>query len=119
MWRVLKDGMAATSYVRVPNPDGEGYAYGEVPDHRARIASVGLAAQLLRMMPESAGVKVDVNTGGQPGDDAINVTASERLSELEAAGGSREPIIAAVEGLLATLKGAAGAGQGAQGAGKA
>lgn len=114
IFSVLHDGMGATMYVRAADGSERGYGYVSVPDHHARLASVNIMAKLLRIAPEAQGASVTVNAAGMAlEDDAINVTASERLDELERAGGSREPILAAVRGLLETLeKGQAGQAKG-------
>lgn len=109
----LRRNMKAKKSQRIESADREaGYSYETVDDGMTQVASARALAQILRLMP-SGGASVTVNAGGTAGAEAIDVTASERLNELEAAGGSREPIIAAVKGLLATLEGAQATAQGA------
>ena len=96
------------------------YTYVEAPDHPTRIAAANVLSKVLRIQP-TAGANVSValhGAGGLPGDDAIDVTAIDRLAEYESVGGNREDVLVGARALIATLEGAQGASGAAQGPAK-
>lgn len=96
LFACLRRNLNAKKSQRVESDAREaGYSYETVEDPIAQIAAARTLAQILRLMPQSAGVTV--HNGAQ---QTIHVTAVERLAELDAIGVPREDIAQACTDLL-------------------
>ena len=99
----------AKTTVRGPQRDDEGkltgkFGYVWTEDHAIRILAARTLAQMLGLIRASAGVTVNNTT------QTVNVTAADRLAELDSIGVPREQIAKGCQDLLEATKGAEGTG---------
>lgn len=94
----LRDAMLnAKTTLRAPK-DGK-FVYEWTPDHAVRGAAARTLAEILRLMPKGNGVTV--NHGPV---QTVNITATDRLAELDSIGVPREEIAKACQDLLAVAE---------------
>ncbi len=108
----LRDAMRAQTTLRVPK-DGK-WTYEWTPDHAVRGAAARTLAEILRLMPKGNGVTV--NHGPI---QTVNITATDRLAELDSIGVPREEIARACQDLLQAAGAGVETGNGEGQAGKA
>jgi hypothetical protein len=99
LFECLRRNLKGQSSERVADGKG-GYTYRVADDGMVQIAAARTLAQILRLMP-AAGAGVTVNNSSQ----TINVTAQDRLDELDSIGVPRAEIAAACSDLLAATTG--------------
>lgn len=100
LFACLRRNLNAKKSMRVESQSREaGYSYETVEDAVAQIASARLLAQILRVMPQSAGVTV--NNGDT---QSLTITTQDRISELQSIGVEPEEIERSCIAMLQTLK---------------
>jgi hypothetical protein len=96
LFACLRRNLNAKKSMRVESDKREsGYSYETVEDGMTQVAAARTLAQILRLMPQSAGVTVQNGTV-----NTLNVTTSDRLAELDSIGVKREEIAKACADLL-------------------
>ena len=81
MFECLRRNLNAKKSQRIEDPSKvSGYGYEVTEDGLTQIAAARTLAQILRLMPQSAGVTVNNTT------QTVNVTAADRLAELDSIG---------------------------------
>jgi hypothetical protein len=100
LFECLRRNLTATKSQRVEGGCREaGFTYEKVADGMTQVAAARTLAQILRLMPQSAGVTV--NNGPT---NTLNVTTSDRLAELDSIGVPRTEIAKACADLLEASK---------------
>lgn len=100
--------------VRAPDDSKNGWGYVWSEDWPVRASAARTMAEILRLMPKSNGVTV--NHGAV---QTVNITAIDRLAELDSIGVPREEIAKACQDLLAVAESGQGGAPQGQGMAKA
>jgi len=95
LFDTLRRALHAKTSIRVPSNDERGFTHEVVDDWPNQIQAANSLARILRLMPQAAGTVI--NTGPH---QTLNISAGERLAELDAIGVPREELAKACQDLL-------------------